>query len=138
MSEKYKVLARTVSTTEIGELAGPPAELPAQLRELLAAAGKDGRLDRLSTRPGLPAIAVQAIGDGPGLGEGPEVMATALFGASGQALGGRDYRATPTPDGNGVLVEITGGDGEFTPLGVIVDPEVAMMVGQFWRNGFLD
>lgn len=140
MAKTYKLVARTVSVNDISEFTLDEGEtLEARVIREIDDAAKNGKLDRMATRVGLPPIAVFEIGEGQNLAGGQNVVNQGLFAPDGSSLATRRFRVDPA--GNGMFTSIAIHDDQGAevekPIGVFTDEGVAESVGLFWRNGHL-
>lgn len=136
MSKTYKLVARVVDQAEISEFAlGEGETMDGRVMKEIAAAAKAGKLDRMATRVGLPAISIVEISEGENLTGGPNMTSVGLYAPDGSPIADRRYRVDPVKGGMFTAVAIE--DEIETPIGVFTSDEVASAVGQFWRNGHL-
>ena len=138
MNDTHKLMARTVVMTEISRFALEDGEnLDARVASEIAKAGEAGKLGRMATRVGLPAIAVTEMGEGDAIGGASEaVTSVALYAPNGDPIAKRSFRVDPV-NGGVALIATDGETNEEHAIGVFADPTIADQVGLFWRNGHL-
>ena len=139
MTDTHKLMARTVTVTEIARFQLAPGEsLDQRVVKEIEAAAEAGKLSRMATRVGLPAIAVSEIGEGEGLGGGENTVSVALYAPDGSPLAERRSRVDPVDGGHFVAIAIEDDIAQESPIGVFADKGVAEQVALFWRNGHLN
>lgn len=139
MTDTHKLMARTVAVTEISRFQLEPGEaLDSRVIKEIDAAAEAGKLSRMATRIGLPALAVSEIGEGENLTGGENVVSVALYAPDGLPLADRRFRVDSVDGGHYVAIAIEDDVAEENPIGVFADRDVAEQVALFWRNGHLN
>lgn len=139
MTDTHKLMARTVVVTEISRFQIEPGEnLDSRVVKEIEAAAEAGKLTRMATRVGLPALAVNEVGEGEGLGGGENTLSVSLYAPDGSPLAERRYRVDTLEGGHFVAIAIEDDVQEENPIGVFADKGVAEQVALFWRNGHLN
>lgn len=137
MADKHKLIVRTTVMTEIAEFTlGADEELDVRVVGEIGKANVEGRLTRMATAVGLPAVMVSVMGEGENLTGGENAVSHALYGPDGTPLATRSYRIDPTEEGHFVVVALDEDQPEVM-VGAFVKEGVAQTVGMLWRNGHL-
>lgn len=138
MTDTHKLMARTVVVSEISRFSLEAGEdLDQRVVKEIDAAINGGKLNKMATRVGLPALSVNEVGEGEGLSGGEHTVSLALYAPDGSPLADRRYRVDPVGEGGFAAIAIDDELEEEMPIGVFADEEVAEQVALFWRNGHL-
>lgn len=139
MTDTHKLMARVVDINEISRFELAPGEdLDTRVVKEIEAAAEAGKLGRMATRVGLPAIAVSEVGQGEGIGGGENNVSVALYAPDGSPLVQRRFRVDTAENGTFVAIAMDDDVNTEVPIGVFADHSVAEQVALFWRNGHLN
>lgn len=126
------VKAERISSFELAE----GEDLETKVRQEIALAGSEGKLDKLEARVILPVAAVRQVEEGENLSGGENVVANFMFSADGSEVTNRKYRIQGN-GGHSMVITVDNEEREDV-LGVFPNDTIAQKVGVLWKNGHLD